>query len=258
MIPNRSRAALAAVAAMLAVLVLPGSSNATTASATFSDQFSGTKLSSQWQLTNPKRGCQSPSNVWVQGGYLHLRDGQVGTHQYCGAQLAATPLLRPGIEVQIRAAFALPLGTHVGAVLYGTKGSWPYKGELDVDEMVGKRPTIDHVAAWSYPAKPGAPRRCGVGTGYASPTTFNKTWHVYAVDWQPGYIIFKVDGRAVLTVTLSQIKAKGCGDPFNNATNPFRLYLTSSVGGTWAGPPSGPGYPAISLIDWITVTRVAS
>lgn len=223
------------------------------------DSFSGTSLNtSNWQVI--KLGCDSTKNVTVANGRLRLRDGRVGDSPYCGSKVMARRLLRPPLNISARIEFALPAGAHQGMPLFGTKCAWPCGGEIDSVEEISKLQTSDNVSIWTACATnptcggPKHPDRCGLAAHYPAGESLSHTWHVYGITWLAGSVTYRLDDKAIFTVTMKQLQAMGCTTPFDDSDNPFRLYLNNSTGGPWAGPPSGPGYPDLMRVDWVRIT----
>ncbi|WP_299309731.1 glycoside hydrolase family 16 protein [uncultured Croceicoccus sp.] len=84
-------------------------------------------------------------------------------------------------------------------------GEWPGAGETDIMEYVGEKD-------WTGVAMH--------GPGYSGETPLvNKyffddgtdvtDWHVYAVDWSPTGLVFRVDGRAIYRVTRAMVEHYG-------------------------------------------------
>jgi hypothetical protein len=240
----------------LQLAALPAPAAGTTV---FADTFSGSHLdTSKWQVV--KHGCDSTQNVTVGNGRLHLRDGRVGTSPYCGSKVMARHLFQPPIDISARIRFDLPAGAHQGMPLFGTRCGWPCGGEIDSVEEISQLQYSDNDSIWTSCATdptcggPKHPQRCGAANHYPAGESLSHTWHVYGITWLPGSITWRFDGKAVFTMTMSQLEAMGCTTPFNDTDNPFRLFLNNSTGGPWAGPPSGPGYPDFMQVDWIRVT----
>ncbi len=75
-------------------------------------------------------------------------------------------------------------------------------------------------------------------------------FHTYGVDWSPGAITWRLDGRPYFTARRSQLSA-GQACPFDH---PFYLLMNLAVGGDWPGPPtSRTHFPAKMLVSWIRV-----
>src|SRR3954469_1288302 len=108
------------------------------------DQFTGTKLNlTKWQYST-SRGCVSPSNVKVSGGYLHL----ITTKKNCGGRIGTRQTFQYG-NITARIYFDLQPGAHTGMTLFGASGSWPWSGEIDIAEQIGRRPDRDSVRVWT-------------------------------------------------------------------------------------------------------------
>ena len=75
--------------------------------------------------------------------------------------------------------------------------------------------------------------------------TPNYEWHVYAIDWQPGYIRWYVDN--VLTGTYT-------GTAFNGSS--MYLIFNYQLGGSWAGAVDESKLPNEMLIDFVHVFEV--
>jgi beta-glucanase (GH16 family) len=233
-----------------------GSPPASAATVIMWSGFDGSALGTNWKPVDAK-GCTSLSNITVSGGQLHLRVGQVDNHPYCGARIQSTKTFRYGVKIEVRARADLPYGTHEGVTLFGTKGSWPWAGEIDVAEMLGRTPFVDHVRLWSQRAGATDPTRCGLARDYTNPTTLDGAWHTYGIRWTGTGVTFLFDGRSLYTLTYSALKAAGCLNPFADSTNPFRIDLGAFAGGSWVGSPVGqPGYPASYDVDFVRVTAL--
>jgi hypothetical protein len=196
------------------------------------------------------KGCTDAGNVWLSGGILTMRVGQVGTHPYCGARIQTKRTFNPPFTVSIRARFQLPAGMHAGATLYGADGDpWPSNGEVDLSEMTAVYPTQNHVRLWTQTASRSYPSRCGDPFNLSN---FDPTaWHVYGADFGTDAVTFTLDGVAIHTTSLATMQALGCTWPYNQEAG-LRMFLGVSVGG-WGGSPSGPGYPAYQQFDYVRV-----
>ncbi len=146
--------------------------------------------------------------------------------------------------------------------LLGNEG-WPATGEIDIMEFVGESEWVNAAVH---------------GPGYSGNTPFVKrdssmmqnlvtNWHIYAVDWTPDSLVFKIDERAYYTVTRSMVEKYGKW-AFDT---PKHLILNFAVGGSYPGGVNGIkepylGVPAETveliqqgkskmLIDWVRVTK---
>jgi beta-glucanase (GH16 family) len=142
-------------------------------------------------------------------------------------------------------------------------GRWPDTGEIDIMENVGD-PTWTNFAMH--------------GPGYSGNTPFvsrqhfrqdgdSTGWHVYAMDWSPDTVVFKVDGNEEYRVTKPMVERYGRWA----YDNPKFLILNLALGGQYpqsvnkATAPY-PGLPqstvdliaadnAVMIVDWVRVTR---
>ncbi|MFJ6215183.1 family 16 glycosylhydrolase, partial [Streptomyces sp. NPDC092296] len=131
---------------------------------------------------------------------------------------------------------------------FKTGTPWPYSGEIDIMEHVGKVP--DTVYSTLH-----APAYNG-GNGYGSPYTlpgqdFSAAFHTYAVDWDSSHMTFSVDGNAFFTVDRTALeKTKG---PWVY-DHPFYIILNNAVGGDWPGyPDASTVFPQKMLVDYVRV-----
>ena len=246
---------MAAVVVLMAGGSLPAAANPTTparpatAPTGFQDQFNGTKLDlTKWQYF-PGQGCVSPGNVKVNGGYLHL----ITTKQNCGGRIGTKQAFQYGV-VNASIDFDLAPGAHTGMTLFGASGTWPRNGEIDIAEQIGRRPNTDSVRVWTQSLSSTTAKRCG--TSFNLPATVNQQWHTYGIDWEPGSITFFFDGNRIWYWAAWEAAAWGCSYPFDDPGYRGRVYLTSSVGGQYAGPPPAnhAGYPLDTLVDYLTIT----
>ncbi|MET8141181.1 discoidin domain-containing protein [Sphaerisporangium sp. NPDC005288] len=126
---------------------------------------------------------------------------------------------------------------------------WPYNGEVDIMEVLGK----DTKTAYSTLH---APAYNG-GGGYGSPYTlaggadFSDDFHVWAANWDSKGIVFTLDGRTVFTADKATVEATRGPWVYDH---PFYIILNLAVGGDWPGPPDATtGFPKRMLVDYVRV-----
>lgn len=226
----------------------------------YSEDFSGTSLPSPWYACPIWYNCTTGGRVdqgalaeaWMLGsqvivpgdGYLHLR-----------ADFLNPPKSQDGLTYPYKSGY-----TQTGGYAYSSSipkkwftygyfearlkcpdmdGAWcafwlwadpQSSAEIDITETLGNDPYIHNMnlhgaATFSRTYRMSTP---------------NTEWHVYAVDWQAGYIKWYVDG--VLTGTYT-------GTAFNNKS--LYMLLTYQLGGTWAGPVDESKLPNDMLVDWV-------
>jgi beta-glucanase (GH16 family) len=244
----------------------------------FFDDFSGSALDrSHWNVIVTGRTVNNEQQAYVDSPEVL---------QVAHGWLAIRPRVRKGFRtpegrafdfmsgrIDTRSKFSFTYGTAAarmklaaGAGLWPAfwalgDGAWPDTGEIDVMENVGD-PTWISAALH--------------GPGYFGDTPLVKrttpaagdvsAWHVYAVDWTPDSLVFKVDDRAFYTVTREMVERHGRW-AFDN---PKHLILNLALGGTYPSSVNhekGP-YPGLSeatvqaiqdgkveiLVDWVRVT----
>jgi beta-glucanase (GH16 family) len=126
--------------------------------------------------------------------------------------------------------------------------NWPDCGEIDILESIGANPTTVY-GTLHGPGYSGAAGRQGRTT--LSSGTLDQAYHVYAVDWSPGKIVWSLDGTAYHTETPATIPA---GTRWVFDDSPFLMILNLAVGGDWPGnPDSTTVFPQTLAVDYVRV-----
>lgn len=256
----------------------------------FFEDFNGKTLNrSRWNVEVTGNTVNNEQQAYIDAAstlYLvHNRNAAEGATK--GA-LVIQPLYQPGYtskeqkhydflsgRINTRAKFEFTYGTAsarmkmtAGAGLWPAfwalgEGNWPDCGEIDVMETVGDSAWVSHALH---------------GPGYFGNTPFAyraffpkgldvSQWHVYAVDWEPNSLTFKVDGKVTYTVTREMVEkygrwafdnpkfiivnfALGGGYPngVNKITSPYFGLSQQSVDKVKARQ-------AKTLVDWVLVTK---
>ncbi|MEW9553520.1 discoidin domain-containing protein [Nonomuraea sp. NPDC050783] len=126
---------------------------------------------------------------------------------------------------------------------------WPYNGEIDIMEVLGK----DVKTAYSTVHAPAYNGGGGIGSPYTLPggADFSGDFHVWAAAWDSKGIVFTLDGRTVLTISKEQVERTRGPWVFDH---PFYLILNLAVGGDWPGPPdASTPFPSRMLVDYVRV-----
>lgn len=230
----------------------------------FDEPFSGRRLDrSQWNRCHwwAERGCTIatnnelewylPGQVRVDGGRLHLtaerrrvrtEDGAV--YRFRSGMISSGPrhsearplfAFRYG-HAEIRAR--VPKGRGLWSAFWLLPADLESEPEIDVMEILGRRPgTVEmHLhpgagmeslrRAWRHPA-------------------IKRGWHTFGIDWAPGRLVWRVDGKVRWRVRGPVVPAE-----------PMYLIVNLAVGGDWAGRPNGATqFPATLAIDRIRVWR---
>ena len=123
---------------------------------------------------------------------------------------------------------------------------WPGCGEIDVMEYQGQRPK----RVFGTLHGPGYSGGESISGDFEldGDETFADDFHVFAVDWDPGRIVFSVDGEVYHSVNSSSVPGDWVFD------HEFFVILNLAVGGTLGGP-VGPDtvFPAKILIDYVRI-----
>ncbi|MFE9818444.1 discoidin domain-containing protein [Streptomyces sp. NBC_00236] len=126
---------------------------------------------------------------------------------------------------------------------------WPYNGEVDIMEILGK----DVKTAYSTVHAPAYNGGGGIGAPYTLPgnADFSDDFHTWVADWNSKGITYSLDGRTVLTLDKEQVEQTRGPWIFDH---PHYLILNLAVGGDWPGPTdAGTPFPAKMLVDHVRV-----
>ncbi|GAA4806330.1 discoidin domain-containing protein [Streptomyces ziwulingensis] len=126
---------------------------------------------------------------------------------------------------------------------------WPYNGEIDIMEILGK----DVKTAYSTVHAPAYNGGGGIGAPYTLPgnADFSDDFHTWVADWNSRGITYSLDGRTVLTLDKAQVEQTRGPWIFDH---PHYLILNLAVGGDWPGPTdAGTPFPAKMLVDHVRV-----
>jgi hypothetical protein len=121
---------------------------------------------------------------------------------------------------------------------------WPWCGEIDVTELVGKSPNT----AYGYLHGLLSGGFGGRGTTVDMPNGFANDYHTYAVDWLPESIDWYVDG-----VLFGSQQKKDKDWVFDHE---FYLVMNLAMGGNLGGPIESSLKKADITFDWIRVSTI--
>jgi beta-glucanase (GH16 family) len=126
---------------------------------------------------------------------------------------------------------------------------WPTAGEIDVMEQRGSE--LGHI--WGSLHGPGYSDRLDVYTAGVGlvPDGTDAGFHDYAIEWDPGNVIFLVDDVPYFQLTPARRPpyARWVWD------HPFFIILNLAIGGDFAGPPDQTTvFPQSIAIDWVRVS----
>lgn len=230
----------------------------------FYDGFDGTSLdTTKWNTkyafcgsgccslpSNGEQECYDDGQVQVHGGALHL----VGTPQpqvnglpYASGMISSGGVdgAAPKFDFQygyFEARVNIPAGQGLWPAFWtgNSDGSWP--PEIDVMEILGNQPDVWYgTVHYSTSSQ----NNVGDGTSWQGPD-FSQGWHTFGVDWEPGQLVWYVDGVERKRVTAAtEVQSK-------------RAYLMAdlAVGGNWPGDPNASTvFPADYEVDYVLVCQ---
>ncbi|WP_248963370.1 discoidin domain-containing protein [Sphaerisporangium perillae] len=135
----------------------------------------------------------------------------------------------------------------LGADFFDQGRPWPYVGEIDIMEHLGREPQTVYSTIHA-PAYFGGG---GFGSPYSISGDFASGFHVFAVDWNSQGMKFTVDGNTIHTVDRATLEATRGPWVFDH---PFFVILNNAVGGDWPGPPDATTvFPQRMLVDYVRV-----
>lgn len=236
----------------------------------WSDEFDGTELNREiwnvelrdpgWTNNELQAYVDTPENVFVQDGYLHLKAIETegnGRKSYTSGKVQ-TQNKRDFMygKVVVRAKVPKGQGLWPAAWMMPTEeekyGQWPKCGEIDIMEVLGND-TKTAYATVHY----GEPHGQQQGVKTLEEGSFSDDFHEYAVEWTPGKMIWTIDFVKVLEVNdwftaVDGEDEKPYPAPFNQN---FFVQLNLAVGGTWPGNPDETTdfSQAEFLIDYVRV-----
>ncbi|GAA3523447.1 hypothetical protein GCM10022222_01870 [Amycolatopsis ultiminotia] len=219
------------------------------------DDFTGAKLdTTKWSPYNAKssNGISqwSPDEVGVGGGELringHGRDPSGKTNRsgaLCWCRGAGNQAY--GLWM-VRAKFDAGKGYGPAMLLWPQSNHWPEDGELDlVESAQPKRTTALSSVHWG--SLPNGKRESGKLWGDYT------QWHTYAVDWQPDFVKYSIDGQTVYDTRYS---LQNPGIP----KNPMHLVIQQEPGPfgapSWIpAPDASTPDQVIVHVDWVKIYK---
>jgi beta-glucanase (GH16 family) len=227
------------------------------------DEFNGTALSSSdwnyetggdgWGNNELEYYTSGNKNAYLLNGNLVIeaKKEDMGNRHYTSARITTAgkhEFLYGRIDIRAK----LPVQPGMWPALWmlgndiGSRG-WPYCGEIDIMELVGKNP---RQVVGSFHWQQDDSSNGTINNRYdLTGSDFSKDFHVYSLIWEKDQYQILVDNKVYVTTGPSGIKA--AYNPFNH---PFYLLFNVAVGGDWPGPPdSSTVFPQKMLVDYIRV-----
>lgn len=140
----------------------------------------------------------------------------------------------------VEARLRVPAGRGLWPALWLLPATSEARPEIDVLEVLGHDPAT--VTMHLHPEAPGA--RSPAAEHTLAEGSFADGWHTVRLDWDPGLLVWSVDGREVWRVT---------GDAVPD--EPMYLVANLAVGGNYPGAPDATtAFPAVYAVDHVRVT----
>lgn len=213
---------------------------------TFADEFSQAGINYLKWSTDPINGPQ-PINGQLHydapDAFAHLTGAirlkaerrQIGVQSYTSGFLATLNHFHQQYGwFEMRARFPRGRGFWPAFWLIPADQSWP--PEIDIVENLGHDTTRSYLTFhWTPDDSTGA---TVAGLDFTS-------YHTFAVNWQPGLIVWYIDGVERYRVTGANVPSK-----------PMYIIVNLAVGGSWAGPPdSSTPFPGYMDVDYVRVYK---
>jgi beta-glucanase (GH16 family) len=132
------------------------------------------------------------------------------------------------------------LGSNVGSA------GWPACGEVDIMENRGSLPRRNRGSLHGPGYSGGANHGLEIDAG----ADLSQDFHLYAIEWDPGRVVFKLDDKVFFTATPADLP-EGKVWVYDH---PFFIILNVAVGGTFSGYPDGTTtFPQTMLVDHVRV-----
>ena len=126
---------------------------------------------------------------------------------------------------------------------------WPYNGEIDIMEVLGRN-TTEGYSTLHAPAYNGGG---GYGQKYTTPGALDlaNDYHVWAVEWDSKGMRFLLDGREVFYADKNTVETTRGPWIYDQ---PFYIILNLAVGGDFPGPiDATTPFPSRMLVDYVRV-----
>jgi len=129
--------------------------------------------------------------------------------------------------------------------------SWPLEGEIDILERPGRNALDLKTLIGAAHFGELAPNNTHFAQFLILPRHWHDDYHVYAVDWTEGLVVWTVDGREFARFTRDD--AAPFDWPFDRKS--FFVKLNLAVGGTLGGDVHSESFPGEMLIDYVKVSN---
>lgn len=199
-----------------------------------------------------------PENARVENGLLVIEARQ---EKYENSYYTSARLVTQGLQTfqygRIEARLKVPRGAGLWPAFWmlgadfqrdanqPTQSNWPFVGEIDIMEHVGREPDLIFGTAHG----PGYSGALGLGKWNRQTYDIADAFHVYAVEWDVDGIRWFYDGEEYFNLTREVV-----GDREWVFDRAFFLILNLAVGGQLAGPIAlDTTFPSNLYVDYVRV-----
>ncbi|MET0494984.1 MAG: discoidin domain-containing protein [Actinoplanes sp.] len=234
----------------------------------FSDEFNdgaGTKPSTaKWTYDPglPQNGeiqyySENSNNAQTDGAgnlVIEARKENVGGREYTSARMNTGGKFTAQYG-RVEARIKVPKGNGLWPAFWMmgsdflTGRPWPYNGEIDIMEVLGRNTTEGYSTLHAPQYNGGG----GYGQKYTTPgaADLSAGFHVWAAEWDSKGIKFLLDGNQVFYASKATVEATRGPWIFDH---PFYIILNLAVGGDFPGPiDASTPFPSRMLVDYVRV-----
>lgn len=189
-------------------------------------------------------------NITVQNGKLLIT---AINKPFEGSSYTSARLVTKGkFEQQygrFEARMRLPYGSGIWPAFWMLGGDidtnpWPAAGEIDIMEYAGKSPTV----IFGTVHGPGYSGGESIGKNYTLENDrFDTGFHVFGIEWGPGYINYYVDDVLYSQITPEDVTGEWVYD------KPFYILINLAIGGPFGVPNAETVFPQTMLVDYVRV-----
>ena len=253
------------------------------------DEFEGTMVdTSKWNIENTD-GCphlcgfgnnelqfysQRSENVYIENGSLVIKaqretpSGPFSYRDYTSGKLTTktkADWLYGIFEVRAKLPTTQGLWPAIWMLpTQNTYGGWPYSGEIDIMEVLGKDDRYLYGTLHYFDRQMSS--RGSVGNTHKltmSEPGFSQDFYVFTVVWTPDIMNWYVNDKFYHSVRKERIKGGGRDGSalpgFGPFDHPFHMILNTAVGGNWPGNPDETTIlPQNMHIDYVRVFQKPS
>lgn len=209
---------------------------------TLAEDFSGTRLPAGWVAYSGRpggnpHGWWDRAHVMFGGSKLRLTGSWSDGRFHTGGVMAWGARSTYG-RYQVRFRVQPAPGVSYALLLWPSHGGWPSTGEIDFAEDGGGN--RHSMTATLHHGSGNHLLQRHLGADFSR-------WRTVGVDWQPGRLVYTLDGRPWATVRSSHVPT----GPMDLA-----LQLEAGRGSAWSPAPSAATPAHVSLeVDWVVAYR---